>query len=119
VTIHGEYSGKIFDTDPSTIAVTYLHWHLPGLGSRVAVTEEREWYRLQELKPVPHRLLEIQSKPPLRHPELISALDPIVVVTMPGVAETFKSVIDEMTHGTDFKLLTYCTPNMPISTTRI
>jgi len=23
---------------------------------------------------------------------------------MPGVAETFKSVIDEMTHGTDFKL---------------
>jgi hypothetical protein len=24
---------------------------------------------------------------------------------MPGVAETFKSVIDEMTHGTDFKLI--------------
>ena len=24
---------------------------------------------------------------------------------MPGVAETFKSVIDEMTHGTDFKLV--------------
>jgi hypothetical protein len=24
---------------------------------------------------------------------------------MPGVAETFKSVIDAMTHGTDFKLV--------------
>jgi len=24
---------------------------------------------------------------------------------MPGVAETFKCVIDEMTHGTDFKLV--------------
>jgi hypothetical protein len=27
------------------------------------------------------------------------------VVTIPGVAETFKSVIDKMTHGTDFKLV--------------
>jgi len=28
-----------------------------------------------------------------------------VVVTLPGVAETFKSVIDQMTYGTDFKLV--------------
>jgi len=54
---------------------------------------------------VPCRLLEIQSTPPHGHPALISALEPILVVTMPGVAETFKSVIDEMTHGTDFKLV--------------
>jgi hypothetical protein len=47
--------------------------------------------------------LQIQSTPPHEHPALISALEPILVVTMPGVAETFKSVIDEMTHGTDFK----------------
>jgi len=54
---------------------------------------------------VPRRLLEIQSTPPHGHPALISALEQILVVTMPGVAETFKSVIDEMTFGTDFKLV--------------
>jgi SNF2 family DNA or RNA helicase len=36
---------------------------------------------------------------------LTSALEPILVVTMPGVAETFKSVIDEMTFATDIKLI--------------
>jgi len=69
------------------------------------VGEEREWYLLQRLNSVPRRLLEIQSTPPHGHPALISALEPILVVTMPRVAETFKSVIDEMTHGTDFKLV--------------
>jgi len=54
---------------------------------------------------VARRLLEIQSTPPHGHPALISALEPILVVTMPGVAETFKSVIEEMTHGTNFKLV--------------
>ena len=38
VSIDGEYSGKIFDTDLSAVAATYIHWRLPGLGSRVAVT---------------------------------------------------------------------------------
>jgi len=38
VSIYGEYSGKIFDTDLSAVAATYIHWRLPGLGSRVAVT---------------------------------------------------------------------------------
>jgi len=38
VSIHGEYSGKIFDTDLSAVAATYIQWHLPGLGSRVAIT---------------------------------------------------------------------------------
>jgi hypothetical protein len=68
------------------------------------VGEEREWYPLQRLNSVPRSLLEIQTTPPDGHPALISANDPILVVTMPGVAETFNSVIDQVTHGTDFKL---------------
>jgi len=69
------------------------------------VSEQWEWYPLQRLNSVPHRLLEIQSTPPHRDPALISALEPILVVTMPRGAETFKSVINQMTHGTDFKLV--------------
>jgi len=80
--------------------VRLAHNDFPG-----NVGEEREWYPLQRLNSVPRRLLEIQSTPPHGDPALISALEPILVVTMPGVAETFKSVIDEMTHGTDFKLV--------------
>jgi hypothetical protein len=80
--------------------VILAHNDFPGI-----VGEEREWYPLQRLNSVPRRLLEIQSTPPHGHPALISALEPILVVTMPGVAETFKSVIDEMTFGTDFKLV--------------
>jgi len=53
---------------------------------------------------VPRRLIEIQKTPPKGHPALKSALEPILVVTMPGVAETFKSVIDKMRFATDFKL---------------
>jgi len=69
------------------------------------VGEEREWYPLQRLNSVPRRLLEIQTTPPHSHPALISAHEPIFVVTMPGGAETFKTVIDEMTDGTDSKLV--------------
>jgi len=50
-------------------------------------------------------LLEIQTTPPHRYPALISAHEPILVVTMPRVAETFNTVINQMTHGTDFKLV--------------
>jgi len=74
--------------------------NFPGI-----VGEQREWYPLQRLNSVPCRLLEIQTTPLHGHPALVSALEPILVVTMPGVAETFKTVIDEMTHGTDFKLV--------------
>src|SRR5882757_5906467 len=74
------------------------------------VGEEREWYPLQRLNSVPCRLLEIQTTPPHGDPGLISALEPILVVTMPGVAETFKTVIDEMTHRTDFKLVNLLHP---------
>jgi len=72
---------------------------------RGIVGEEREWYPLQRLNSVPRRLLEIQTTPPHGHPALVSALEPILVVTMPGLAETFKTVNNEMTHGTDFKLV--------------
>ena len=80
--------------------VLLAHNDFPGI-----VGEEWEWYPLQRLNSVPHNLLEIQTTPPHGHPALISAHEPIFVVTMPGVAETFKTVIDKMTHGTDFKLV--------------
>jgi hypothetical protein len=72
---------------------------LPGI-----VGEECEWYPLLRLNSVPRRLSKIQSTPPNGDPGLISAVESILVVTMPGLAETFKQVIGEMTHGTDFKL---------------
>jgi len=61
------------------------HNDFPGI-----VGEEREWYPLQRLNSVPRCLLEIQSTPPHGDPALISAIEPIPMVTMPGVAETFK-----------------------------
>jgi len=79
--------------------VTVAHNGFPGI-----VSEGREWYPLQRINSVPRRLLEIQLTPPHGHPALISSLEPILVVTIPRVGETFKSIIDKMTHGTDFKL---------------
>ena len=38
MSIDGEYSGTIFDTDLSAVAATYIHRRLPGLGSHVDVT---------------------------------------------------------------------------------
>jgi hypothetical protein len=54
---------------------------------------------------VPRRLIEIQKSPQQGLPVLTSANEPILVVTMPGVAETFKSFIDKMTFATGFKLI--------------
>jgi hypothetical protein len=67
------------------------------------VSEEREWYPLQRWNSVPRRLLEFQTTLPHGHPAHILAHDPILVVTMPGVAETFKTVTNELTHRTDLK----------------
>jgi len=50
-------------------------------------------------------MLEIQTTPPHSHPAHILAHEPILVVRMPGVRETFKTVINKMPHGTDFKLV--------------
>jgi hypothetical protein len=69
------------------------------------VGKERQWYPLQRLNSVPRRMLEIEITPPHGHPALVSAHEPILVVTMPWVAEMFKTVIDEMTQGTNFKLI--------------
>jgi len=59
------------------------------------VGEVREWYPLQRLNSVPRRLFEIQTTLPHGHPALVLAHEPILVVRMPGVAETFKTVIDD------------------------
>jgi hypothetical protein len=79
---------------------------LPGKNDCPGIVgEEQVWFPPQRLNSVPCRLLEIQSTPPYGHPALMSALEPILVVIMPGVAETFDCAIDEMTHGTDFQLV--------------
>ena len=80
--------------------VILAHNDFPGIAG-----EEREWDPLQKLISVPHWLIEIQITPPHGHPALLSALEPILVVTLPGVAENFKFVIDEMTHQTVSKLV--------------
>ena len=41
-----------------------------------------------------HPLFGIQTTPPDQHPALLSAPELILVVTMPGVAETFQTDID-------------------------
>jgi len=69
------------------------------------IGEEREWYPLWRHNSMPHRIIEIQKTPLQGHPALISALESILVVTMHGVAERFKSVIDEMTYSTDFNII--------------
>jgi len=76
------------------------HNDFPGI-----VGEEREWYPRRRFNSVPGPVLEIQSTSPHGHPALISALERILVLTMPGVAETSKSFVDEMIFGTDFKIV--------------
>jgi hypothetical protein len=77
---------------------------LVGYNFPSIVCEKREWYQLKRLNSVPRHMLEIQTTPPHSHPVLVSALKPILVVRMPIVAETCKTVIDMMTQGTEFKL---------------
>jgi hypothetical protein len=68
------------------------------------IGEEPEWYALRRHNSVPHRLTEIKKTPLQGLPAVTSTLEPILVVTIPGVVETFKSVIDKMTFATEFKL---------------
>jgi len=85
---------------------TFEEWViLPDNDFPGIISEEREWYPLQSLNSVPCHLVEIQTTPFHGHPALILAHEPSFVVTMPGVVETFKIVIDETTLGTDFKLV--------------
>jgi len=80
--------------------VNMAHNDFPGV-----IGEEQELYPWWRQISVPRRLSEIQTTPLAAHPAHTSALGTILVVTMPGVAEMFRSVIDEMTHGTEFKLV--------------
>jgi hypothetical protein len=68
------------------------------------IGDERERYPLRRYNSVPCHLIVTHQIPPQGHPVLTSALEPIQVVTMPGVAEKYKNVIDEMKFATDFKL---------------
>ena len=57
---------------------------------------EGEWNPSEKLNSVPHHVLEIQTTPPLGHPALTSAVERMLVVTIPSELETFKSVIDRI-----------------------
>jgi hypothetical protein len=74
--------------------------NFPGIAS-----EERKWEPLQRLNTGPRRCLAILTTASHRDPALVSAFEPILVVTMPDSAETFKTVIDVMTHETNFILV--------------
>jgi hypothetical protein len=73
--------------------------------------EERGWYPLTKKNPVPRRLLEIKTTPPYGDPCLVSAHEPILIVTLPGICETFKSVIKDMSYNTDFTIIDLLDPN--------
>ena len=73
---------------------------LPGI-----IGEEQEWYPLRTKNSLPCHMSEIQTTPPQGHTPLTSTLEPILMVTMPRVAETLQSIIDEITYGNDFKLI--------------
>jgi hypothetical protein len=69
------------------------------------VGDKQECFPLRRQYSVPHCLFEIQSTPLQGHPVLTSGFEPPLVVTNPGVAETFTSVINKMPYGTDLKLI--------------
>jgi len=71
------------------------------------IGKEWECYLLLRPNSVAHCLLEIQATSPHCYPAPRSAPKLILVVTMPGVAETIRSVIDKMIYWTDFKLLNW------------
>jgi len=80
--------------------VNMVQNNFPGM-----IGEEWEWYPLRRHNSVPRRLMEIRKTPPQGPAALTSALEPILVVTMSGVAATFKRIIHEMTYPTDFQLI--------------
>jgi hypothetical protein len=52
---------------------------------------------------VPRQQLDIQTTPPHGSPALVSALEPILIVTMPCMPETFNTITDKMRHGTELE----------------
>ena len=77
-----------------------VHNGFPGI-----VGTEWEWYPFQRSNSARRCLFEIQITPAHRSPALGLALEYIKIVTIPGVAETFKNIIDKMTHGTNSTLV--------------
>ena len=67
--------------------------------------EERKCYPLCRLNSLSHRLLVLLTTPLARYPMATSVFEPILVVSLPESAEAFKSVIDQMTYGTDYQLV--------------
>jgi len=78
------------------------------------ICEEQQWYPLQRLNSLPHCLLEITPAPHQGDPTLTAALKPIVVVMMPGVAETLRTVINTMAYGIDFRVVNMLETENPI-----
>jgi len=66
------------------------------------IGKDREWNPLCWNNSVRRRLSEMHTTPPHGPPALTSALDPILVVTIPRLAEIFKSVVNKMTYWTKF-----------------
>jgi len=60
---------------------------------------------LQRLNLLSYRLLEIQKTPCHRHPALVAALKPILMVTMSRVAESLRTIINTMIYWNDFKIV--------------
>ena len=79
--------------------------HLAQNDFPAIIGDEQQLHLLRGHNSVHHRLSEIQSTPPQGHAVQTLGFEPILVETMPGVAETFTSVIDEMTYGTIFNLI--------------
>jgi len=59
------------------------------------IGDEHKWYPLWRQNSVPCCISAIQSAPLQGHPALTSGFEPIMVVTMPGGAETFNRVINK------------------------
>jgi hypothetical protein len=73
---------------------------IPGI-----VSAEWKRYPLERLNSVPCHLLEIPTTPPDVHPALVSPLVRILLAPMHRAAATFKTIIIEITHGTNFDLV--------------
>jgi len=67
------------------------------------IGKDWKWYLLWKLYSVPHRLLPIQTTAPLGLPALTSAIQRILVVTMPRVIESFNSAMNKIPYVTGSK----------------
>jgi len=74
--------------------------NVPGI-----IGEDWEWHPLRIQHSGPHHHIEIQTTPPQGHLADTSAPVPILVVSMPGVADTFKTVIKTITYRADITLI--------------